>query len=130
MEVIIRTIPHRKQRYNTVGDWIWDGQTLHIYVSDLQNEGYEFLIALHEYFEAFKCTQKNITMDQVDSFDTSFLGSGEPGDSSLAPYYQEHQEATCLERTSCQFLNLNWQDYDNAVTNLGSGENHVNETSS
>jgi len=28
MKVIIETVPHQKQLYETVGDWQWDGDTL------------------------------------------------------------------------------------------------------
>src|ERR1700730_8034346 len=52
MKGIIETVPHQKQRYETVGDWQWDGDTLKISVSDLGNWKYEMAIAYHELREA------------------------------------------------------------------------------
>ena len=49
MKIIIETIPHDHQRYNTVGDWQFspDG-TLHVKVSEMDDWRHEALIAVHE----------------------------------------------------------------------------------
>ena len=45
MNIAIQTIPHDEQRYDTVGNWFWEGDDLIIYVSDTGNWiNIEFLI--------------------------------------------------------------------------------------
>jgi hypothetical protein len=63
INIEIKTIPDKKQRYNTVGDyWIKDGKE-YIRVSDMNNWEYETLIALHELIEATLCRKRGIKND-------------------------------------------------------------------
>ena len=49
MRIILTTIPHDCQRYETVGDWLTaHGQLRHVRVSEMGNEDYAFLVGLHE----------------------------------------------------------------------------------
>ena len=67
MKTIIETISHKAQKYPTVGDWRNDPDgTLRIRVSDMKNEDYEFLIALHELVEQHLCKKRGITVAAVD----------------------------------------------------------------
>jgi hypothetical protein len=72
MKVIIETIPHQDQRYNTVGDWRWHGDILMISVSQLGNWKYEAAIAYHELREALHCKHLGISQEAVDAFDLEF----------------------------------------------------------
>ena len=47
--ILIRSIPHKKHRYETVGDYytLKNGKTV-VHVSDMHNWKYEFLCAIHE----------------------------------------------------------------------------------
>ena len=125
VRISIRTIPHDNQRYPTVGDWIWDKNgDLIINVSDMGNKKYEFLVAFHELIEVMLCKERGITQAEVDDFDIAyearrnFDDTSEPGDSLKAPYYNEHQFATCLERLMALELGVNWGEYDEKVNNL------------
>lgn len=125
MRISIRTIPHSQQRYPTVGDWIWDKNgDLIICISDMGNKKYEFLVALHELIEVMLCKERGITQLEVDDFDIAYEAKrnygdfSEPGDDPKAPYYNEHQFATCLERLMALELGVNWKEYDEKVSSL------------
>src|SRR5262245_44441410 len=98
LNIEIRTVPHKSQRYPTVGDWFWRGEKLVILVSGMGNWRYEAAVGLHEYIEALECRKNGISQHEVDNFDQTFKGEGEPGDDALAPYRHEHFNATTLER--------------------------------
>lgn len=124
MKITINTIPNEKQRYPTVGDWQWDGDDLTITVSAMGNWRYEMLVAFHEMAECLICKHRGIAQEDVDNFDMQFekvrkpRNTDEPGDSLAAPYYREHQIATCLERILALELGVNWKQYDDEVSAL------------
>lgn len=128
MKIIIETIPHESQRYRTVGDWLVEKDgTRRIFVSDMGNEDYAFLVALHELIEQKLCEKRAISQRAVDNFDNQFeleLESGqhgeesEPGDDPRAPYRREHFFATNIERLTADQLAVDWRDYDKAVNSL------------
>jgi hypothetical protein len=60
MKIVIETIPHLDQRYKTCGDWFYEGEDLHIKVSDLKDWKKEATIAVHELVEAILCKQQCI----------------------------------------------------------------------
>jgi len=128
MNIFIKTIPHKEQRYETVGDWWWDGDDLHIRVSDMGNYIYEWLVAEHEINEALRCKKDGIDERVVSDFDKSFeelrkkfpdiIGDQEPGDMVSAPYHKQHIGATEIEKLSCKFHGEDWDEYNNTVDSL------------
>lgn len=125
VEISIRTIPHKSQAYDTVGNY-WTGESgaMHITVSDMGNSDYEFLVAIHELVEAKLCQNRGISDAEITDFDEAFENSrkrgdlSEPGDHPLAPYQNEHNYATAVERLLCAALGLSWHDYEKAVQRL------------
>jgi hypothetical protein len=128
MRVVIETIPHKNQRYETVGDWEYlpDG-TIQIRVSDMGNDDYNYLVALHELIEQKLCAKRGITQKQVDDFDIQFekdrvegkhMPDEEPGDHPEAPYQNEHSAASGVERLMSSMLGVKWEDYAVAVESL------------
>lgn len=126
MKITIEVIEHQKQRYNTCGDWQVDleKKEFKILVSNLGDWHYNFLVAFHELVEAVLCFDRGITTEEVDKFDKEFeakrdIGdTDEPGDNPEAPYWDEHFFATSLERLMCREMELDWQDYEEAINNL------------
>ena len=124
MKVTIEVIPNEQQRYPTVGDWQWDGDDLTISVSQMGNWRYEMLVAVHELVECLLCRERGIRQEDVDEFDRRYESTrakfnlNEPGDEPFAPYYHEHQFATCIERLLANELGLNWQIYEGVVNEL------------
>jgi hypothetical protein len=115
VKILIKTIPHETQRYDTVGDWYESIGGLHIRVSETGNEDYNFLIALHEMVEYYLCKKHGVKESDVDEFDMGFTGSGEPGDDKSAPYYDEHQTATLVEKAMAETLGVDWDEYGKIV---------------
>lgn len=102
MNITIQSIPHEQQRYNTLGDWWWDQENLHIRVSDNMTEDAQFLCALHELVEVWLCKSRGISQAVVDEFDFQWKSDGEPGDSPNAPYRREHRFAMLVEHLMAQ----------------------------
>lgn len=125
MKIQLRTIPHSEQRYETCGDWenLPDG-SLRISVSDMGNEDYAFLVAIHEAIEVWLCNKRGITDEVVSAFDIEYEKNrpdgdeSEPGDHPDAPYRKEHFFATNIERMIALELGVDWAVYDDAVMSL------------
>lgn len=125
MRIVIDTIPHVEQRYETVGDWYYteDGGLV-IAISEMGDWRMESLMAIHELVEGLLCKEHGVTQKQVDDFDMEFEDLREPGDCSeagdhpRAPYRREHCIATGIERILAVELGLDWEDYDRVVNAL------------
>jgi hypothetical protein len=125
MNIHIKIIDHKSQRYNTCGDWWYDSNNdLQIRVSRMSDGRYEQLVALHEQIEAELCDEAGIDEDKVTEFDKQYEADrrpgdvSEPGDSKSAPYYKQHQIATAIEKLLAVELGVNWQDYEREVNGL------------
>jgi ASC-1-like (ASCH) protein len=126
--VLIKTIPHKNQRYETVGDWVISkGGKITIKVSDMNNYNYCALVAIHELIETLLCKNRGVKEVDVSRFDKQFEKdrakglhslTEEPGDSPLAPYRLEHRFSTKLEKILCAELGLEWDKYSDTVENL------------
>ena len=123
----ISQVPHRKQRYETVGDWI-PGRPAQIRVSKMKDQRYVFLVALHEMIEYELCKMHGITDREVVAFDVNFEAErrmnlhpidAEPGNHPKAPYRSEHEFATMVEMMVAQKLGVSWSDYERTVLALG-----------
>ncbi|MDE1852368.1 MAG: hypothetical protein KGI38_01340 [Thaumarchaeota archaeon] len=123
----ISQVPHRKQRYETVGDWI-PGKPAQIRVSKMKDQRYVFLVALHEMIEYELCRMHGITDREVVAFDVNFEAErrmnlhpidAEPGDHPKAPYRSEHEFATMVEMMVAQKLGVSWSDYEKTILSLG-----------
>jgi hypothetical protein len=125
MEIVIMTIPHKEQRYETVGDyWKGLGGSTQIRVSDMDNADYEFLVALHELVEQKLCEKRGIKEEDITAFDIEFENNraedddSEPGDDPMAPYKKEHLFATGIEKLVAAELGIDWKTYDEKVMSL------------
>lgn len=132
MNISIKVIPHKEQRYPTPGDWFYttDGG-LDIRVSALGNWRYEFLIGVHELVEVLICRHEGVSQEAVDAFDMRFEAQriagkkskdAEPGDDPEAPYHKAHTIATQVERLVAAALGVNWDAYGQAVLALEARE--------
>jgi hypothetical protein len=128
MKIVIESIPHKNQRYPTVGDYWRDEEgVLHITVSSMSDDRYEYLVALHELVEVLICEHKGIKEEDITAFDIKFeedrlLGlhgpDDEPGHNKFAPYNLEHVFAEKLERLMSEKLEVDWTKYDKEVNSL------------
>ncbi len=126
--IIIKTIPHDQQRYESVGDWRYmDDGGLLITVSET-NAKYEFLVAVHELIEAMLCNFKGIKEEDVTDFDLNFesmredypviVGDKEPGDEDAAPYTHEHKMASQVENWLARSFGVDWAEYEKTLNGL------------
>ena len=138
MDIDVKVISHKEQRYPTVGDWWFDNlmddaceviidTILRVRVSSMNNPHYEFLVARHEIDEAFLCKARGIYEEDVTVFDKMYEDrrkakdpefQGECGDHKLAPYRKEHFFATTQERAMAAELEVDWEEYDRVVSSL------------
>lgn len=134
MKIIIETVKHEDQRYETAGDWWFEHpynstvDILQIRISDVGNPFFEALLAEHELAEALLCLKRNIKEKDVTAFDEKFekarreypdiFGDTEPGDHPKAPYHNEHQFASRLEHSVAMELGISWEEYNKTVNEL------------
>lgn len=116
---MIHTVPHKHQRYDTVGDYVKrrDGIT-EFRISELGDDRMESLVAIHEIIEQVLCKHKGISIDQIDAFDMSFKGEGEPGDCPRAPYRDQHRLATLVEVILAKEMGVDWKEYEQRIDSL------------
>jgi len=125
MKITINVIPHKTQRYETVGDWFFDGNgDLIINVSQLSDWRREALIAVHELVEVLICKHDKVTQQVVDEFDIAYEerrkegDESEPGDDPSAPYRKQHCVATAVERLLAAELEVSWKEYEEELSTL------------
>lgn len=125
----IKTIPHKEQRYPTVGDYFEEeNEPLQFRISELDNADYEFLVLIHEMIEHHLIHKRGITIEDIDTYDKRFemlretfpniIGYQEPGNMSSAPYHAEHVFATLIEKIIAKELDVDWEEYDRVVNAL------------
>lgn len=128
----IKVIPHDQQRYDTLGDWQFkemeqEGirwEQLDISISQTGNKKYNFLLGLHEFVEAMMCHMVGVTTAMVDSWDITGEGRllEDPGDDPRAPYHKQHKVATMVEHLVALMMNVDWVDYEEALSQIGQKE--------
>ena len=116
MKIIIETIPHDEQRYDTVGDYfIVPNGDIHVLVSGTLSWQYSALVALHELVELLLCKDKGITNEAIDEFDLNWKPHSrytEPGNDPKAPYHIQHKFATRIEKLMAKALSVDWKLYN------------------
>lgn len=128
MKIIIETIPHKDQRYETCGDWYTDTNgSLRIKISEEMGERSAFAVAIHELIEWFLCKERGITEAMVDQFDFKYEEErseglrrehDDPGDDPHCPCHDEHQFATAIERRLMAHMLEKWSEHEKRVEAL------------
>lgn len=112
--IVVEFIPEEKQRYPTLGDWFYEGDTLQVRASG-PTEDEAFLVALHEMVEVWLCRKAGVGQAGVDAFDLAFEAEreagqhdpdDEPGDDPRAPYRKQHRFAMLIEHLTARELGL------------------------
>lgn len=111
MNIVIEFIPHARQRYDTVGDWYYNGYGILCIKVSNDHTGYldpklQEAVALHELTEALLCAHAGVTQKMVDDFDFAWDPQDElqeePGENPGAPYHDQHMIADIVERIYIQ----------------------------
>ncbi|GAC1413875.1 MAG: hypothetical protein NVSMB66_6570 [Candidatus Doudnabacteria bacterium] len=126
MHYHIISIPHPKQRYDTVGDYYKNGQIQEFRISEM-DEDYMFLVTIHEMIEEYLSRKRGIKEKDITKFDKQFekerlqgkhSEDAEPGHDPKAPYRKEHMFAEKIERLVARELGVSWKEYDKTVVGL------------
>jgi hypothetical protein len=122
MNAQIKSIPHKEHRYPTVGDyWLDENGVTQFRVSDMANEDYHFLVAIHEMVEEHLTRRCGIHEADIKAFDEAFEAKraegneNEPGDDPAAPYRKEHRFAENIERQIALEIGVDWAEYSRVV---------------
>lgn len=126
--VHVYVIPHKQQRYDTVGDYVEpDPRNVQFNISRLSDWRYEALVLIHEFVEYVLAKHKGINMFAIDDFDIQFekerqqglhTADQEPGHDPRAPYHWEHVFAEFIEKQVAAKLGVNWSAYNDEVNSL------------
>lgn len=116
--VYAEAIPHKSQRYPTVGDWQFLPGGLHVSVSDTHDRMSNLLVALHEVVEAILCEANGVEEKAVDEFDIKHPELLEPGQDPKAPYHRQHMVAEMVERMVALQAGVNWEEHCKRVDAL------------
>lgn len=127
----LRTISHRRQRYDTSGDYFKRGPQWFFRISRMKDKRYCWLVLCHEFIEWCLCQLHSIKQKDIDRFDLAYEARRnhkrtpcgckyreDPGDDIHAPYYQEHRVATQCEQIIAKALDVEWDKYEQAVDQL------------
>ena len=116
-EISVRFISPGDQRLCECGDWFFDADQnlITVFVNLMEDWRSELAVACHEIFESVCYLQAGKDQTDVDFFDKKFYlehDEGEAGDSTEAPYHDEHLSATLVEREVCSRLQLGWEQHE------------------
>jgi len=126
-EISVKFIDHKRQRYDTAGDYTIKNGVLRIRISKTGKSLYNMLILVHELIEVTLVIKNGICFRTIDNFDIQFekdraIGRhtphAEPGDDPKAPYHSEHKFASWVESALCKFMGLSWEGYCEAIDEL------------
>ena len=96
MKIVMQTIYHNEQRYDTAGDY-WEDPDGTIQIRATAGpDAVEIL--LHEFIEYMLCKRRGIKEPDIMAFDLQHLGHDDPGMLPDAPYHKEHRFADAIER--------------------------------
>jgi len=133
LKINIRTKPIKKFRVEDVGDYYWiispvpEENVLKIVVAEMENQDYEFLVALHELIESYLLLKKGVSFEEVGKYDMKFLQeqkegkrpkNANAGDQKDCPYRKEHAFATKIEKILANYLKVDWKQYEKYLDNI------------
>lgn len=123
--ISIYSVNHKDQAYETVGNFIEiDEECTDFEISKMSDWRMEYMVAVHEFLEYGLVKHAGIDVKSIDTFDKAFEkkrkkgNTDEPGDNKKAPYYEQHQFATSVEKMLCKKFGIKWKDYEKAVNSL------------
>lgn len=119
-KILIEVIPHKKQRYDTWGDYFYDKRNKRwvIRVSKIKLPHkkhefvYSFLVSIHELVELYLILKNKISEYEITKWDIEHSELDDPGNHPKAPYHKEHMIATKVEKYVAKMLNVDYKKYN------------------
>jgi hypothetical protein len=102
-------------------------KVLVIHVAEMDNQDYEFLVALHEFIESYLLKRREASFEEIDKWEANFKKEKEKGrrpknaiagEQKDCPYYREHKIATEIEKRMAKYLGVNFKEYDKYLDEL------------
>ncbi len=93
----LRTINHKSQRYDTLGDYYYKNGAWQITVSKKGSKDEQFAVMIHELIELYLTQKRGIAEKEIMAFDKKHPRHSDPGFHPLAPYKKEHTFANMIE---------------------------------
>lgn len=125
-QIIIDIVPHAEQRYDTLGDYWFDGSAWHITVSDMHDWRFNYLVALHELIEMALVHERGISEPAICEFDKAMpddsVYADDPGMDPAAPYHREHLFADAIERLTADQLGVDFVRYSETMCDKAEGK--------
>jgi hypothetical protein len=125
MRIVSKIVPLEWQRYETLGDYFDNGDTLHFRITDTGNNEYNKLILIHEIVEEMLTRNRGISEKNILEYDLKFEESGkdgEPGEQYDCPYKKEHRFAELIERMICHEIGIDWDKYNKDLNEVIDGK--------
>jgi hypothetical protein len=125
MRIVSKIVPLEWQRYETLGDYFDNGDTLHFRITDTGNDEYNKLILIHEIVEEMLTRNRGISEKNILEYDLKFEESGkdgEPGEQDDCPYKKEHRFAELIERMICHEIGIDWDKYNKDLNEVIDGK--------
>ncbi len=128
--ITANTIPHKEQEYDTAGNYkdFAGGEVRLLYISDMGNADYEFLVLIHELIEQHLCLKRGIPEPVIATYDKQYTGDhpNDPGLDPSAPYHKEHMFSERIEALIGKELGIDIVHYSAALDKLEwSEKNHM-----
>ena len=120
-KIVIKKIPHKKQRLNDVGDYFIKNGVLEIRVSEEVGFWESLLIAIHELIEVLLCLKKGLSIKKIDEWDMKDSKKDDYPETGLnpkCPYHKEHMIALGVEHILAPFLKVDWKEYEKKMDKL------------
>lgn len=126
-KIVGMIVPHKKQRYDTAGDYYIKNGRIIITASKMKKWQHEAPILIHEMIEFVLIKNNGITIKEIEDFDHKWnkerakglhKDNEEPGFDKRCPYRKEHVFANKIEKMLVKELGMKWKTYDNAVLSL------------
>lgn len=118
MNIHIKTIPGKDQRYPTCGDYFDTPEGKKILITIQKDERYEKLIILHELIECWLAEHVGLPEQVITDYDLDWEErpqpkEDEPGNGYDCPYRDLHRIAENFERQLAVLLRVDWETYSN-----------------
>jgi len=97
LRFLLDVIPHKKQRYDTYGDYFYKDGCWKIVVSNQGTKDEQFVCFIHELVELYLTQKKKISEESATIFDKQHPNHPDPGFHPSAPYHKEHIFAHIIE---------------------------------
>lgn len=97
-KIIIKTVPKKEIRNDSVGDYKKKNGKLEILVAKSRDPIFDMGVAIHELVESVLAIKRGISFSKITKFDKENKDkSGQPGEMKGAPYFKEHAVANKIE---------------------------------